>query len=80
MELTRSLLLLALLSGCGGQVGEDPAERFVAAVCACGSGFSGCEDKVRSEASGADPECLTLWAEAYERSCSPAPFPPCDSH
>jgi hypothetical protein len=73
--------LVALLSGCGGQVAssrEDPVERFVAAVCACGDGFAGCPANARSEATGANPECLTMMAEAYERTCSPNPFPACE--
>lgn len=72
------IALLALLSGCGGQVAEDPVERFVRAVCACGVGSGGCEANVRSEATGAKLECLTLWAEAYERTCSPNPLPACE--
>jgi hypothetical protein len=77
--------LCLLLSGCGGQVAsaqEDPAERFVAAVCAChiasGDTRDGCPANVRSEATGANPECLTTLAEAYEQTCSPNPFPSCE--
>ncbi len=75
----KSLLLLALcLSGCGGQVAdEDPVERFVRAVCACGNGWEGCPANVRSEAQYANPSCLLIQAEAYEKSCSPHPFPSC---
>jgi hypothetical protein len=74
----RWLALLALLSGCGGQVAEDPLDRFVRAVCACGDGWPACEANTRSEAATVEPRCLTLWAEAYERTCSPNPFPACE--
>lgn len=73
-----AILAAGWLISCGGEVAdEDPLERFVAAVCACGDGFKGCPDNVRGEAQYANRACLTEYAEMYEHSCSGRPQPTC---